>query len=317
MLNSQLTCEKCGAVRTLPSMKLAHGVRYKCSKCDSVIHYKKNISFPSRDSYAPIEVQSFVHPLDRAALAVLKKVPGLSQATKFMMKFSYEKYVRVSELADDVRVTQRTYGYIHDMVQEASKVMGIPAPSVYINQHPVPNGYTTCVEQPVIVLTSGLVEMCDDDELYVAISHEVGHIKCEHVLYHMLAHFLGNFPDLLGITKLITAGVNLALLEWYRKSELSADRAAIIITNNKAKVISLLMKLAGGTGKLAGMVDYADFISQYKEWEELIKGVSNRMIYRFSTLFRSHPFPIVRAHEIEIWADMKDQCEQVHPGECV
>lgn len=49
-----------------------------------------------------------MHPLDKAALNSLKKLPGLNKAIKLMMKYSYEKFIRVNELADDIKVSNRT-----------------------------------------------------------------------------------------------------------------------------------------------------------------------------------------------------------------
>ena len=106
-----------------------------------------------------------------------------------MMKYSYEKYIKVTELADDIKVTTMTCSYIQDMAIHAAKILNIPTPTIYINQNPFVNAYTTCVEKPIIVISSGLIEICDDSELFAAIGHEMGHIKCEHVLYDMLVNF--------------------------------------------------------------------------------------------------------------------------------
>ena len=218
-----------------------------------------------------------------------------------MMKYSYEMLVRVNEYADDIKVTNKTCSYINDMSLEAAKKLGVKPPEIFITQNPVANAYTTCVEQPIIVIHSGLIELFDDEELFVVIAHEMGHIKCEHVLYHMLANFIANFPDVMGVAKLLTSGINVALLEWYRKSELSADRAAVIVTENKDKVISVLMKLAGGSSRLMNMIDFDDFVAQHKEYEKLMEGAGHKVAHWASTLLRSHPFPIIRAHEINNW----------------
>lgn len=105
------------------------------------------------------------------------------------------------------------------------------------------------------------------------------------------------------MTELAIKGLKWTLLGWFRKSELSADRAAYIVTQNKEKIISLLMKIAGGSTKLFNMIDYDDFISQYDEWDQLMGNFSNKLIEKWYTLELSHPFPIIRAHEINKWID--------------
>ena len=51
----------------------------------------------------------------------------------------------------------------------------------------------------------------------------------------------------LGIGSVVGAGVEAALLAWDRRSELSADRTALLTMQDPHPCISMLMKLAGVT----------------------------------------------------------------------
>ena len=301
MLQSKIECENCGAKNYKPSNEKRHRSILKCPNCKSEFVYQKNVYFNTENKYPTFNADDFIHPLDRAGINALRKIPGLNKATKKMMQYSYEKYVRVNQLGDNIRVTSRTCSYIHDMICEASKKLGISPPSTYLDQNPIANAYTTCVEKPIIVIQSGLIELCDDDELFAVIAHETGHIKCEHVLYHMLADFLTMFPSFFPIGDLLAAPLKIALLDWCRKSELSADRLAYIVTENKEKFVSLLLKLAGGSTKLMDMIDHSDFEAQYSEWESMMEKFGNKIFKFAGTIFRSHPFPIVRACELNSW----------------
>ena len=55
---------------------------------------------------------------------------------------------------------------------------------------PYPDAYTIGEENVSICLTSGLLEIMDDEELHAVIAHECGHIACQHMLYHTLAQFM-------------------------------------------------------------------------------------------------------------------------------
>ncbi len=101
--------------------------------------------------------------------------------------------------------------------------------------------------------------------------------------------------------------MNLALLEWSRKSELSADRAALLVTGNKDSIIKLLMKLAGGSWHISEMIDQHEFVMQAKQFEELTKGLSLNKFYRMAgNVFQDHPYAVLRAHEIHEWASSEE-----------
>ena len=75
-----------------------------------------------------------------------------------------------------------------------------------------------------------MLEMLDDEELRSVLGHELGHIMSGHPTYTTIAIILlyfgvSNLPFLAAVAIL---PFQLALLEWYRKSEFSADRAGLL-----------------------------------------------------------------------------------------
>ncbi len=305
-LGTLISCPECSFQRTVPTSKYKKGVRLKCPECGTAIFVSLKLVF-GKHSYRHIHPDAFTHPLDRMAIAALRKVPGLDLAIRKMMEYSYEKICRVEAMAKHVKVTPKTCGYIHDMAEQAANNLGIAVPDVYISQDPVPNAWTIGTEFPLISIQSGLIELTNEDELYAVIAHEMGHIKCHHVLYHMLASFLRNVASVFGAAGYVIAPLNLALLEWYRKSELSADRAALLVTRNEDAVIKLLMKLAGGSWHISEMIDHHEFVMQARQFEELTKGLSLNKFYRMAgNVLQDHPYAVLRAHEIHEWASSKE-----------
>src|SRR2546428_3489660 len=89
-----------------------------------------------------------------------------------------------------------------------------------------------------------------------------------HALYHtilvlILNVSLGALPFLAGIALL---PIQLALLEWFRKSELSSDRAGLVACQDPTASLRVNLKFAGG-GDMAQM-DLNAFLEQAKEYEE-------------------------------------------------
>jgi len=276
-ISTKILCPNCSFEKIVSISKYKKNSQIKCPqpKCNSKFLYKINCIFDSHQ-YSDISPDAFTHPLDRKAISALRKIPGFDFALKKMMAYGYEKILRVNSMADDVKVTPKTCGYIYEMVEHAAKCIGISQPDVFINQDPYPNAFTFGIEYPIISIQSGLIELLSEDELFAVIAHEVTHIKCHHVLYKMLANFLVDASSLLGLAGGLIIPLNIALLEWSRKAELSADRGALIVTNNKDASIKLLMKLAGGSAQLSEMIDEAEFVSQAEQFEKMTKGIGRR-----------------------------------------
>ena len=121
-------------------------------------------------------------------------------------------------------------------------------PELYVSQTPFFNAGAYGVDQPFIVLHSAALELLDDDELRVLLSHEMGHVMSGHALYRTIAAILalislGALPMLAGLAVL---PIRLAFLEWSRKSELSADRAGLLGAQDIVVAQRLDMKMAGG-----------------------------------------------------------------------
>ena len=95
----------------------------------------------------------------------------------------------------------------------------------------------------------------------------------------------------LGIRAIIAA-----LYEWSRKSELSADRAGLLATQDPAAAIRAHMQLA--SGGLMGELDLATFMAQGQEYldsGDLRDSVLKLMLVEKTT----HPFAVVRAADME------------------
>jgi hypothetical protein len=153
------------------------------------------------------------------------------------------------------------------------------------------------------VFNSGILEILDEDERRAVLAHEVGHIMSGHPTYTTLAIILlaigmANIPAL---ANLALFPFELALLEWYRKSEFSADRAALLGTQDVRKTQSVHLKLAGGA-VLDDPIDLDAFLAQAREYETMT-GPWDRVWQFINTAFRTHPFATVRAGELQRWID--------------
>lgn len=214
-----------------------------------------------------LTMEQYDHPLDRQALAQVRKLGPVVTIVKLMIQNWDEPMVRANLLGGSVLVSDTQFPEISRIVRDCAAILNMPAPEVFIKQDPYLNAATFGVNRPFIILHSSLVDALTTDELYDVIGHEMGHIKSEHVLYLSAAYFLTQqaarlAQTLFGIGSLITGPARMALIRWQRQSELTADRAGLICAQSIDVSVRAMAKLALGSRTLADKINLDDFMRQ-------------------------------------------------------
>jgi Zn-dependent protease with chaperone function len=253
-----------------------------------------------------LDVEQLRHPTDTRATDALKKIPGLDKLLAKILEYGLERLYYVDNVASNLRVTSAMFARLHRSLVWACKILDVSEPEMYVTVDPIPNAFTYGHTNPFVTLTSGLVDMLSDEELFFVIGHEVGHIKAGHVLYGTMARNIAAVVALLGeatlgLGALLGRGLVIALLEWYRCAELTADRAALLCVQDLEPARSTFMKLAGGTTRLAAEMDRDEFLRQVRDYEEVDRSTLDRAYKVLLTLSRTHPFAMQRAKELELW----------------
>lgn len=253
-----------------------------------------------------LSVDEFRHPSDQRATDALKKIPGIDKLFAKVLEIGLERVYYVDNIASNLRVTPKMFPRLHRSLTWATKILDVPEPEMYVTVNPVPNAFTYGHTKPFITVTSGLIDMMSDEELFFVIGHEVGHIKAGHVLYGTMARNIAAVIALLGqltlgIGSLIGQGLVIALLEWFRCAELTSDRAALLCVQDLEPGRDVFMKLAGGTTRMAADMDRDEFLRQVREYEEVDRTTLDRAYKILLTIGRTHPFAMQRAKELENW----------------
>lgn len=252
-----------------------------------------------------ISPAAWEHPADRAALSALQQVPMLDAVIRFFMGGTVEQSLRLATLASAVRVTERQFSRVHVLLREACDVLDVEhAPELYVAQSPFLNAGAIGVKEPFIVLNSSLIPSLTDEEVQAIIAHELGHCLSGHVLYKTLLNILLRVSlPLLGTMPFSGAAlmaVIAALREWDRKSELSADRAGLLVTQDPNVAYTLLMKMSGGSD--VSQIEVNEFFRQAAEYDAA-GSLSNSLHKFLNTLVLTHPFPVLRLTAIKSWVD--------------
>lgn len=242
------------------------------------------------------------HPADRAALQALRSIPVFDEVLRKIFGFFGEKPIRLAFQANAVRVSDRQFSRIHKIWLEVQDTLDAPERyPLFVSQTPVVNAGAYGMDRPFVILNSGTVHLLDDDELRYVLAHELGHILSGHVLYRTMLVILiqlaeRGFP----LVGMAARAVLVGLLEWYRKSELSADRAGLLGVQDPQIVFGAMLKMAGG-GRSDEM-DLDAFIEQAEAYRES-EDVADSVFKVLNLLGTTHPFYVLRLGEIRSWIE--------------
>ena len=256
-----------------------------------------------------LKADQFRHPLDLEATKALKQIPGIDMIVRNLLGPMAEQFFYIENIASSVLVGEKQLPQLHKLLLEACETLELEPPQLYVRQHPVPNAYTFAVrgKQPFIVMHTSLVDLLTPEEIQAVIAHELGHLKCDHGVYLTLVNLIvlaaGQLPNLGGF---IAQAVQSQLLEWVRCAEFTCDRAALLATQDPKVVMSLLMKLAGGSPTLAPQLNLDAFLAQARAYEDISNNEMGEMLKSARTSELTHPVPVLRAREIDRWASSQD-----------
>lgn len=168
-------------------------------------------------------------------------------------------------------VSKEEYPRLHEIVETLSTNNGLPKPKVAMVNSPVPNAFATgkSPKSSLVAVTTGILDVLDNDELEAVIGHELSHVRSRDVLvltlasvFSTVAWYLVRFGLFGGLQtrNRNTAGTSaivmlVAITTWVvsfliiraisRYREFSADRGGAIMTGKPDKLASALLKISG------------------------------------------------------------------------
>jgi Zn-dependent protease with chaperone function len=262
---------------------------------------------PEDQRLVELSPKAYEHPADRAATAALARIPMLDQVVRKLIEYGYERALRQVFLAGSVKLGSDQMPDVWAAHRAALARLDITElPELYLTQFPITNAAAIGSGRPMVVVDSKAVEVFDEAELRTVLGHEAGHILSDHVLYRTALMILLSVS---GITRLpLLAGlpllaVRMALLEWFRAAELSADRAATLVNRDPLVTCRTMMVLAGGIN--SRKLDLDAFVRQAAAYEEWEPGWDKLARIRIE-VGQTHAFPVKRVAELMRWVRSGD-----------
>ena len=257
----------------------------------------------SRVRLPDISSRAYEHPADRSALVALRKLTGFDVILRNLAGLFSDRSLRLMFLASSVRASEQQFPHLYQTMLDGAYVLDLPrVPELFISQDPRVNAMALGTDKPFIVITTGMVDLMDAEEIRFIIGHELGHVLSGHSVYRTMLYHLVNLAARLALVPFAWVGLKAViwgLEEWYRKSELSCDRAGLLAGQDVPAARRALMKTAGGP-QLAELSHDA-FLEQAREYDA-VPDVREGLIKLLQLQGTTHPFAVVRFAEMDRWA---------------
>jgi Zn-dependent protease with chaperone function len=257
----------------------------------------------SRVRLPGISSRAYEHPADRSALVAMRKLTGFDVLLRRLAGLFSDRSLRLMFLASGVKASQEQFPQLYQTMLDGAYILDLPTvPELFITQDPTVNAMTLGNDKPFIVITTGMVDLFDAEEIRFAIGHELGHVLSGHSVYRTMLYHLINLARRVAWMPIGYLGLRAiiwGLEEWYRKSELSCDRAGLLAGQDVEAARRALMKTAGGSRM--SELSHDAFHAQAREYDA-VPDVRDGLLKLLQLEGNTHPFAVVRFAELDRWA---------------
>lgn len=197
-------------------------------------------------------------------------------------------------LGQAVKVGPKQFPRIYDIAKHCADTLHVPVPQLYIVNSPIPNAMTFGTDDDSVILVhSALIDNFSEKELQFVIGHETGHIQNKHVVYGTALQILTNGAGLL--LAWIVQPALVALQAWYRRAEITCDRAGLLCCRDEHAAVGSFMKLAIGSTRLFNEMNVDAYLDQLEE--------GRKSVGRYGEVFVSHPYLPKRIRALRTFAE--------------
>jgi len=235
----------------------------------------------------------YTYILDKQTRATFERIKPVELAVASTVRM-FKQVWRNQLLGSSVKVGDRQFPRIQNLVKTCATTLDIPVPTVYIVNSPVLNAATYGTnEESFIMVHSALVDHYTDEELLTVLGHECGHIHNQHVVYLTALHYLTNMMG--AFVRWAVEPAVVALRAWSRRAEITCDRAGMLCSKDAEVSARALTKLVLGSRKLYEEFNIEAFLEQYDEGKE---GIG-----KYMEVFATHPYLPKRVLAMRVFAE--------------
>jgi len=268
-----LSCAGCAA-------PLAHGARF-CIDCGSPVnagieqpHYHGGFGCPAcggggallpRDKVYcstcrwlrplhegyDVDINAFLWRLDADAMNVLCSMGPLTAAAHAASERVGRPWFEAS--VNGLRLSERQLPEIFLTAIRAARIMALRyLPEIYVSGEQMWDATTLGTDNSAFVVLGSVLTNFKGDDLLFVLGREMGHVRAGHALWKTVMQFVSGRArhrsimgdgvlKLLNPAKLVESAIDAPLMAWSRHSEITADRAGMLVVGNEDVARRVLM----------------------------------------------------------------------------
>lgn len=191
-----------------------------------------------------LTVNDFVYAGDRANLSVIEDIGWIPAALASQRIKGQE--IALREFLSKSATRPETLGRLDLCLRRCGDQLGLEVmPEAFV----VPSSSLNAAvmgrseQSAIFMITPVALQVLSDRELRMVVGHELAHIKSRHMLYHTAAESISAGGSLVASffgAGAITYPLQMSLLAWHRESEVTADRAALLM-EGELNVFALML----------------------------------------------------------------------------
>ncbi|MEP6690364.1 MAG: M48 family metallopeptidase [Gemmatimonadaceae bacterium] len=234
-----------------------------------------------------MDINAFLWALDADAMNVLRSLGPLTAAAHFVSERVGRPWLESS--VNGLRLSERQLPDVFALAIRAARIMALPyLPEIYVSGDQMWEAMTLGTDSSAFIVIGSVLTNFKNDDLLFMLGREMGHARAGHALWKTVSQFIsgrGHKRSILGDgilhalnpAKLAESVIDAPLMAWARHSEITADRAGMLVVGKEEVARKVLMSWTLKSFPLQARINAdawleqeaeANDVSRFAEWTQ-------------------------------------------------
>ncbi|RMF24331.1 MAG: M48 family peptidase [Deltaproteobacteria bacterium] len=233
-------------------------------------------------------LEAFLWPADAEVMARLQSIQPLSAAARKVSEGLGRPWLEAA--VNGVRLSEDQLPDVFALAVRAARILGLThLPEIYVSGQNLWDTMTFGSETDAFVSLGSVLANLRGKDLLFVVAREMGHVRAGHALWRTVTELVrgrrdagsilgGGVMEFLNPAKLIQSSVQAPLMAWKRNSELTADRAGLLVVGDMEVAERVLMQWALKSFPLYRRISQSAWRRQEDESDDATMRVSEWMM---------------------------------------